>query len=315
MTPRTLLALALALPLLACDRGPDNGETTGDPTTETSDTTPETTTPPATETEPPPSDLCHTLPASSTFTGLIPADRVVLVDPADAETTTYPGTETGLDEALETALAIGSGDDTWAPETVDIDIVEVTVTNVGYKPAAVDEGLSLNVWVASGDGTMRTFLASGNAVPEPTPGDVVSFKVTEVDYYFGPQITVISGWTNHTADGGEPNDVLVRDSTGVDLEVSRAAPATAGSYASDLHWPHKIYGEITSHGSDCGFSGQQCYDLTHGGLEGEVLEFRTWPGRVFRDDCIVVYGNLGEFGGDPQIDALQTDWYDVWAMH
>ena len=261
--------------------------------------------------EPQPSNVCHDLPDSVTFTGLIPADRLVLVDPADTESVVYPGTETGLDQVIDAALAIG---DPWDPETVDIDVTEVTVTNVGYSPGTVDPGNSVRVWVASGDGTMPTFLQSGNTVPEPTPGDVVSFKVTEVEHVFGqPRITAISGWTNHTTSGEESNDVLVRDSTGETLEVSRIEPATAGSYDSDLLWPHKIYGEITSQGVSCGGS-QLCYDLTHGGLDGEVLQFRTWSDTVFQNDCIVVYGNLEEFTGTPQIQAAESGWFEVWNV-
>ena len=261
--------------------------------------------------EPQPSDVCHNLSDSVTFTGLIPADRLVLVDPADTETVVYPGTETGLDKAIDAAFAT---DTPGEPETVDIDVTEVTVTNVGYRPGTVDPGSSVRVWVASGDGTMPTFLQSDNAVPEPTPGDVVSFKVTEVEHFYGqPRITAISGWTNHTALGEQSNDVLVRDSTGEALEVSRIEPATAGSYASDLLWPHKIYGEITSDGVSCGGS-LHCYDLTHGGLDGEVLQFRTWSDTVFQNDCIVVYGNLGEFSGTPQFDAPESGWFEVWNV-
>lgn len=204
------------------------------------------------------------------------------IDPALATRGTYSH-DAGVAAVIAAAPPAGTS------VYVDLQVTRAVVTNVDFAPVGAT---ALSFWFADGGGHVRTFLTElGMDAGAIRPGELVSFRVTQLTEYFGAlEVTQLADFTVHAS--GLP--VAVADGMGTPLDLPTYE-------ARNVH----TYGEITANLGPCGGS-HDCFSYQYGALTVDLRANNALG--LLVGDCVEYVGPLDDFGGTPQLNLSNWDW-------
>ena len=192
-------------------------------------------------------------------------------------------------DAASTSTSTGSTD---PAEVVSIPVTKAIVTSVGFRP---DSGATfVEFWFEDANASMDAYNVDvpSDVIYQIVPGAEVAFTVTGVKNFAGeaPEVTEVTDL--QVLSSG--NAVHIVDVMGSGDPLSSA---TQGLHTVE------VWGQLVSGPTDCS---SNCWDLEYG---GHTVTFRSDSTFDYLGDCVHYIGPLGSFGGSPQLDAKNFDWY------
>jgi len=208
-----------------------------------------------------------------------PGQWVGTVDP-DRVTTTPYDFDAGIADAIA-AMDRGS---------FPVEITDAVVANYTERDGEID-----TLWIQDGSAGLMTYnVSTGLRSDEISPGDTVSFTISDGTIYFGlPEITGISG------------DITVTGSQDVYL-----VDGTAEVVTTETHLSQNIlaYGELTADEGSCGSA--RCFTFSYG---ENAHTIRVSEGLNFKvGDCIELAMPLGIYFEEEQYSVDNNDWVSVY---
>ena len=274
--------------------------------TEPDATEPDVTEPDATEPDATEPDVTEPFVCGEgvTFTGQATLDPTAPFDSPNGGvgvTTPFPSSyDSGIDDIWARAPVDDDVTDSVDPDPVDVTIDIVGATVIATGPA-LDAGVrsQTQFWIADGRNTVQFFLPLDDPSVEPPftvrVGQRVSFTALSIGRYRGvAQVYAATNWLVES----EENEVAFREVGGDILSFD------------DVPQNVRVTGEITEVSGPCG-GASTCYRFTYG--DGAQLTFRSASDFVEVGDCVTFAGPLGTFGGVPQLDTQNFDWFTTYS--
>jgi hypothetical protein len=191
-----------------------------------------------------------------------------------------------FDAGVGEARSVAAGTD--FSETVNIDIQDAVVANFTTSNGDVD-----TLWIADTAGGMTSFgVRWGLSADVLSPGDTISFTITEVSNYFDTlQITAIDDTPTIT---GRVDSMFVVD--------GNAGPVSTGTHLSENVSAH---GELVNDEGSCGGS-FRCFTFSYGENAhtlrlNEDLGFKV-------GDCVQIVMPLGMYFDEEQYSVDNNNW-------
>ncbi|MFT6399866.1 MAG: hypothetical protein ACJAYU_004636 [Bradymonadia bacterium] len=207
----------------------------------------------------------------------------------------YPRSyDSGIDSAIASAPfdSDPTDDESPFPVAISTSVVQTTVFATAPNTLAFS-GAQRSFWIHDGVASVQIFLDEfGDDWPTFAiqVGQHISFTATEVSSYRGvPQISGATDWSLESAG----NAVAFRS---VD-----EAPIRFEDVPDNV----RLTGTIVADLGPCGGT-SNCFELAYG---TQSVAFRTSLDRVQAGDCIAWAGPVGTFGGLPQLDGSNFNWF------
>ena len=186
------------------------------------------------------------------------------------------------------AAAPGTGEPAVDLFTSPLGISGAVVVAVGFPE-------NTSFWIEDANGAIRAYFGDAPLAQDLSPGDIVTFQITELDNYASD--VEITGYSNFSVNS-TGNTVRVQDGQGLILDYP-----TRGGRNFDA------YGELVTDLGECGPA--TCWLISNGGTL-TPLRLSNAGGSWALGDCIHFVAPLSRFEGEMQYDMFNYDWFEYY---